>query len=383
MTSYNLYEILLHNNKMSSNDYINFEEAFKQQNNKIYTEFFENTYLIRDENQSMYTMHNNSNGDEIVTKEMYDIERLYDLEKQYNVWSQTNKLIETDVLDSLSIYVTDGEHDDVYYAINTSSTTSYTNLNELSTLEKNNLINFAKYDYSIKQDGDFYACKTYYNNSEVNANEYVYDKKYTKFIFPKVNINMFLDYDMYLMHDDNYWYTIFISQDTINKAETDLKLNVSDEQKTLLSYNSVNLSDDEKKQISLNGNKVENDFYYNYTPYELRYVRSNNDFLINRMKFISSEGVNQFNADDIIVGNITNNHRLPINIIHSSKWKISPLSYGMKFTSDTKSNTEMCILSYPKKKDSIERGYYDVSVRYSLDRNVSHQYTKKAKLKVK
>ena len=383
LNSYNLYEILLHNNKMSSNDYINFEEAFKQQNNKIYTEFFENTYLIRDENQSMYTMHNNSNGDEIVTKEMYDIERLYDLEKQYNVWSQTNKLIETDVLDSLSICVTDGEHADVYYAINTSSTTSYTNLNELSTLEKNNLINFAKYDYSIKQDGDFYACKTYYNNSEVNANEYVYDKKYTKFISPKVNINMFLDYDMYLMHDDNYWYTIFISQDTINKAETDLKLNVSDEQKTLLSYNSVNLSDDEKKQISLNGNKVENDFYYNYTPYELRYVRSNNDFLINRMKFISSEGVNQFNADDIIVGNITNNHRLPINIIHSSKWKISPLSYGMNFTSDTKSNTEMCILSYPKKKDSIERGYYDVSIRYSLDRNVSHQYTKKAKLKVK
>ena len=101
------------------------------------------------------------------------------------------------------------------------------------------------------------------------------------------------------------------------------------------------------------------------------------------MKFISSEGVNQFNANDIIVGNITNNHRLPINIIHSSKWKISPLSYGMNFTSDTKSNTEMCILSYPKKKDSIERGYYDVSIRYSLDRNVSHQYTKKAKLKVK
>ena len=43
----------------------------------------------------------------------------------------------------------------------------------------------------------------------------------------------------------------------------------------------------------------------------------------------------------------------------------------------------MCILSYPEKNNTIESGYYDVSVRYSLDRNVSHQYTKKAKLKIK
>ena len=101
------------------------------------------------------------------------------------------------------------------------------------------------------------------------------------------------------------------------------------------------------------------------------------------MKFISSEGINQFEQDDIIAGNITNNDRLPINMIHSSKWKITPLSYGINFTKDVKSNTEMCILSYPEKNNTIESGYYDVSVRYSLDRNVSHQYTKKAKLKIK
>jgi hypothetical protein len=252
----------------------------------------------------------------------------------------------------------------------------------LSIVEKNNLINFAKYIYSIDVDGDFYKSKAYYNDEEIILNEYVYNKKYTKFISPKVNINMFLNYDMYLMHDDNYWYVIFISQDTIDKVDTETKLNVLNEQKVLLSYNSMSLSSNERNIIKENGNKIENDFYYNHTPYELRYVRSNNDFLINRMKFISSEGVNQFNHDDIIAGNITNNYRLPVNMIHSSKWKITPLSYGINYTSDIKSNSDMCILSYPNKKDTLEHGYYDVNVRYSLDRNVNYQYTKKAKLKI-
>ena len=40
-------------------------------------------------------------------------------------------------------------------------------------------------------------------------------------------------------------------------------------------------------------------------------------------------------------------------------------------------------LNRQQKNNTIESGYYDVSVRYSLDRNVSHQYTKKAKLKIK
>ena len=92
--------------------------------------------------------------------------------------------------------------------------------------------------------------------------------------------------------------------------------------------------------------------------------------------------VDEFNQDDIIAGNITNNYRLPVNMIHSSKWKITPLSYGINYTSDIKSNSDMCILSYPNKKDTLEHGYYDVNVRYSLDRNVNYQYTKKAKLKI-
>ena len=375
---YNLYEILLNDDKISSSDYSNFTKAFNDQNNKIYTEFFENTYLIRDENNSMYTM---KDDNEVVTKEIYDIERLYDLEKQYNIWIQTNKLTETTDFEH-AIYVTDNDNEGVYYDINVTNT-HYTELDNLSTIEKNNLVNFAKYKYSIDKNGDFYKCKVYFNNSEIILNEYVYDKKYMKFISPKVNINMFLDYDMYLMHDDNYWYVIFISQDTINKIDNEAKLKVLDEQKTLLSCNSTSLTYEEREIVKANGNKVENDFYYNYTPYELRFVRSNNDFLINRMKFISSEGINQFEQDDIIAGNITNNDRLPINMIHSSKWKITPLSYGINFTKDVKSNTEMCILSYPEKNNTIESGYYDVSVRYSLDRNVSHQYTKKAKLKIK
>ena len=215
---YNLYEILLNNDKMSSSDYSNFIKAFNDQNNKIYTEFFENTYLIRDENNSMYTM---KDDNEVVTKEIYDIERLYDLEKQYNIWIQTNKLTETTDFEH-AIYVTDNDNDGVYYDINVTNT-HYTELDNLSTIEKNNVVNFSKYKYSIDENGYFYECKVYFNNSEIILNEYVYDKKYMKFISPKVNINMFLDYDMYLMHDDNYWYVIFISQDTINKIDNEAK----------------------------------------------------------------------------------------------------------------------------------------------------------------
>ena len=39
----------------------------------------------------------------------------------------------------------------------------------------------------IDKNGDFYKCKVYFNNSEIILNEYVYDKKYMKFISPKVN----------------------------------------------------------------------------------------------------------------------------------------------------------------------------------------------------
>ena len=373
ITYNSLYEALLTDERMTSNDYENFKKLFSNQNSKIYTEFFEQKYMIRNEDNSMY---------EMVTKEMYDIERLYDLEKQYSIWSKTNKLMQTN--GEHSICVKDETNEPMYFDINTNISTDkiVTDINDLSNADKTNLVNFAKYQYSIIKDTDFYECKTYFNNDEVIANDYVYDKKYTKFISPKVSINMFLDYDMYLMHDNDYWYVIFISQQTIDKVDNEAKLKLLDEQKTLLSYNSKSF--DVSYEIERpDDNKIVTDFYYNYTPYELRYVKSNNDFLINRMKFISSEGVNIFNNDDIIVGSITNNHRLPIHMIHSSKWNIKPLSYGINFTKEFNSNTEMCILSYPEKMNTIEHGYYDVRVRYSLDRNVSHQYNKKAKLKIK
>lgn len=384
----NLYEALLYNQDMTSTKYFEFEKLFAAQNNKLYTEFFEEKYVIRNEDNSIYELkhveeHENQNV-EVITKETFDIERLYDLEKQYLIWSKTHSLKQTNEQDAdHSILVTDGEHKEIYFDINTLPNSNVSNIDNLSTIDKTNLINFAKYQYAILMDSDFYSCKAYFNNEEIVTNDYVYNKKYTKFISPKVNINMFLDYDMYLMHDNNYWYAIFISQQTIHKVDNESKLNVLEEQKTLLSYNSASFNNEEREIISANGNKIENDYYHNYTPYELRYVKSNNDFLINRMKFISSEGVNIFNNDDIIVGNITNNNRLPINMIHSSKWNIKPLSYGINFTKEFNSNTEMCILSYPDRQNTIERGYYDVSVRYSLDRNVSHQYNKKAKFKIK
>ena len=158
------------------------------------------------------------------------------------------------------------------------------------------------------------------------------------------------------MHDNKYWYGIYISKDTIDKCIVEKDLNLSNNDKVI---------------------------YIDDNNYKLEYVKSDNRFLINRMKYIDSEGVNHFNNDDLIVAQLENNDKLPVNIFNGSKWVINPISIGIPDTTPIESNSEMCILSLPKNNNEYYKGYYDVTVRYSLDRFSNQQFLKTTKLLIK
>ena len=130
-----------------------------------------------------------------------------------------------------------------------------------------------------------------------------------------------------------------------------------------------------KKRIEFIGND-------NSTHYVLKYVASSKEYLINRLEYISSNGFNQFKDDDIIACHVWNNNRLPVNPYISSKWSISPMSLGMSLESKFESNGELTILSMPKNDNKYQKGYYKVTVKYSLDRDIQHQFINTSTLRV-
>lgn len=178
-----------------------------------------------------------------------------------------------------------------------------------------------------------------------------------------------LDYDFYLMHDsldiedyrgilsdkeleswEPHWYGVFISKQTIDNAIIDSDLDI---------------------QKSFKDNN-----------YELRYVASDNKFLINRMIFKDSSGENIFNIDDIIVSTV-NNINLPFILELGSHWNFKPFSLGMNKEANVNSNTNSAIISMGNGNNHYESGYYDVSVRYSLDSNTQEQKTKRARILIR
>jgi len=172
----------------------------------------------------------------------------------------------------------------------------------------------------------------------------------------KLNYNK-LDYDLYLMHDNEYWYCIYISKQTCEEIWDDNDLVIPNE----------------LKQMILPGDEFN---------YYLRHEKSSKEFLINRFEYISKNGNKQFNYDDIICGRIMNNDRLPYNPYISAKWKITPMSLGMKHDSEFTSNSEISILSLPKNDNKYQKGYYNITVKYSLDRDVQHQFKNTTNIKV-
>ena len=165
-----------------------------------------------------------------------------------------------------------------------------------------------------------------------------------------------IKYDMYLMHNTKYWYIVYISKDTCDKSPALYNFNADD------------------KIIT---------FENTQHKYKLVHSVSTKKFLMNRYEYISKNGINHFDVDDIIVGKIMNNHRLPIDIFKTSKWEVYPMSIGLDYeTHTTRSNIEMCILDAPMYNNEYRRGYYDVTYRYSLDRISTQQFKKHDSIRI-
>jgi hypothetical protein len=168
---------------------------------------------------------------------------------------------------------------------------------------------------------------------------------------------MYVDYDFYLMHDAEYWYGIFISRQTLDMIRNSSDLIVTNREIHIKSQTSS-------------------------TEYVLDYVRSDTQMLINRMRYIPTGGINHFRRTDIIVATAVNNDRLPINMQLGTKWDMTPVSFGHIKSTHMDSNSEMTILPINGDDNLYTRGYYDVIVRYSLDRDIQYQLTKHTKIRI-
>lgn len=171
-------------------------------------------------------------------------------------------------------------------------------------------------------------------------------------------LDMWLDYDFYLMHDHEYWYGIFISRQTCDNIRNSNDLVVKN------------------KTLYIQSKQEDGPLYV------LEYVKSDKQLLLNRMEYIPSNGVHHFNEYDIIVASLYNNDRLPINIELGTKWNIIPLSIGNTNKYETKSNTEMTILPINKNDTHYKKGYYNIVVKYCLDRDIQYQYSNNAKIRI-
>lgn len=217
-------------------------------------------------------------------------------------------------------------------------------------------------------------------------------------ISQRINIDNWFDYDFYLMHDYEYWYVVFISKFTCDYARTIDDLLIDDENKTIMHINTSETDIPEyleyQQQYYVDGEQ--NDWYYDWNclqhkdktenndyKYKLVYNKSCKKFLPNRYYFMSSEGINHFTKNDLIVGTLSNNERLPININISTKWHITPLSINMDSDSVTcESNAEMVIFDTPKNSTQYERGYYNVDMRYSIDTYTTQQFKQTGKFRI-
>ena len=59
------------------------------------------------------------------------------------------------------------------------------------------------------------------------------------------------------------------------------------------------------------------------------------------------------------------------------------MSLRMSDSSDVESPNEMAIVSVGRDNIRYEKGYYNITCRYSLDDFIQHEYTATAKFKVK
>ena len=126
------------------------------------------------------------------------------------------------------------------------------------------------------------------------------------------------------------------------------------------------------------------DFYY------FKYNKSDEKFLINRMNFELTNGINHFSTNDIIAATLLNkmskdnvDYKIEFKLDYGSKWSFVPVSLKMKHDVSIVSNSDLAIMSIGDSNIKYDRGYYDLIVNYSIDGNTQHIQTLKSRILVK
>lgn len=215
------------------------------------------------------------------------------------------------------------------------------------------------YDISLKTYTEENKDKLVYNLSNPNNPNYL--PIYNDFFFENgdqkywlVNGENKLRYDFYLMRDkDKKYYAVFISQDTISDKD------IITEKITGIMYTGT--SED----------------YYNFHK-----VKSDDIFLINRMLLIPDNGNHKFTSEDIVIANI-DNINLPYIFSLGTKWNFKNISIGSEYIDEVNSKTNMAIMSIPYNQVKYAKGYYDVTVTYTVDNvhNISKQLSQRICIK--
>lgn len=208
----------------------------------------------------------------------------------------------------------------------------------LSADETRRKQNINKYINMLSQNIDISDNDNYYNRIHVyDFGGNVTAPSYRSFFNTDgTEIKPVEGYNTYIMHDNKSYYVVFISKETINNKFD----------KTL------------PKELTLNG-------------YTLKHFRSDNIFLINRMEIEYTNGENHFNVDDIITCEVTNVN-LPFILSLGSKWTFTKISLGGTSISPVTSKTNTAIVSIDKSQYKYVKGYYDVTVEYSIDDYYQH-----------
>ena len=246
--------------------------------------------------------------------------------------------------------------------------------------------------------------KKWKSNQKIQAEQYIdnlveEESKYYTIKSSYNNVSRANEYRVYRINNDDKLENVFEESskdyfDSNEEAEKAIKnilagyrsrYEIIDESTTIFAYNlydantNLMLFKDEKYLTPL---KTDNYGKLMTNKYTLKWQRSANQFLINRMYFVDTEGINQFDNDDLIVASI-DNVNFPYIFETGSKWKFSPMSLGMLESTNVESNTNSAIVSIGKGNKVYNRGYYNVDVRYSVDSFNQHQYMKKARILVK
>ena len=65
-----------------------------------------------------------------------------------------------------------------------------------------------------------------------------------------------------------------------------------------------------------------------------------------------------------------------------TKWKINQISIKNPIAIGVESNSEMAIVSLQNNKNKLLKGYYNISVFYSIDDYSQHTYEAKGKFRI-